>query len=171
VDGGEPVWAISAAVRGRIRPRHGERRQWNAGMMFRPPEGATRHYLMCKREKGVGHCSPRARDKRRRGAGATPAETGGEVSRCSRTGRRGDAPSAWIPRSGSGTDLALGRSSRGVRSGLDCSGAACPRASRGAGRRSKAAVGLERRWRLRVRVRVRVPEGLGRRFVGWRRSH
>jgi hypothetical protein len=94
VDGGEPVWAISAAVRGQIRPRHGERRRWNAGIMFRPPEGATRHYLMCKRERGVGHCSPRARDKRRRGAGATPAETGGEVGRCSRTGRRGDAPSA-----------------------------------------------------------------------------
>jgi hypothetical protein len=60
---------------------------------------------------------------------------------------------------GSGTNLVLGRSSCRDRSRLDCSGAACPRVSRGAGRRSKADAELGRR--RRPRVRVRVQEGLG----------
>jgi hypothetical protein len=112
VDDGEPVWATSAADWGQIVSRHGERWRWDAGVVFRPPEGATRHYITRKRERGVVYCSPRARDKRRRGAEATPAGTGGEVGRCLRMGRRGDAPDVWIPRSGSGSICEAGR---GVR--------------------------------------------------------
>jgi hypothetical protein len=41
VDDGEPVWATSAADWGRIVSLHGERRRRDAGVVFRPPEGAS----------------------------------------------------------------------------------------------------------------------------------
>jgi hypothetical protein len=82
------------------------------GVVFRPLEYSMRHYSMRNRRRGAGYCSPRARDKRRCGAEATSAGAGSEIGRCSRTGRRGDAPGVWIPRSGSRSICEAGR---GVR--------------------------------------------------------
>jgi hypothetical protein len=145
--------------------------------------------------------------------GLAAARTG-----CSRTGRRGDASSAWIPRSARGGPVKAAKGSvrpemprwpaiaRGRLTGCGCSGpnsgerkgvatrvrargptlhwGGAPAGSgrgwiaaerRARGRTGAPGGGARRPWGLSVGggygFRVRVQEGLGRLFVGWRRSH